>query len=509
MGHWTPAQPSLESVVQPDVAAVPGADDRVWDAVPWLEPFRDVPVEGRWPRYMTGPHPRAVGSYGADALVWLADVAGLPLRWWQALVLTRQLEHDDSGRLVWLNMLVSTSRQSGKSTFLRSSSTWRLHQAVLFGEPQTILHTGKDLPICKEVQGPAMRWAKERKYPHRESNGQEEIVEPVSGSRWLIRSKDGIYGYGGSLVLVDETWGVAPDVIDDGLEPTMLERRSPQLVLASTAHRKATVTFPTRRHTALDQLCDPTQNLLVEWSAPRDSDIDDPAGWRASSPHWSAGRERLLHAKLELIHAGEYMDPDEDDPVESFLAQYLNVWPIRVGPNSGDRLLPEGLWAQARLSLLTDGPVFVAVEDNYGSGAAVAAVGRLEGEDLFEVDGWTCDSWDQALDGALALLEARPQGSRLIVGNAVSPRTAQLRGVGKAGSTETRLGLALLRDMVRAGRVVHDETPDLDAQIDGARVRDVPGGGLALMSSRRSDCLRAAVWALREAHQRTRVPSIR
>jgi hypothetical protein len=505
-GHWTPAQPNEPD--EAELADSPGPEDPTWDRAPWLEPYRQVPDVARWPRYMTGPHPAAVGSYGPEAVEWLADHGEIRLRWWQSLLLCRQLEHDADGVLVWLDLLASTSRQSGKSTFLRSTSTWRLHQAPRFREAQTILHTGKDLPVCKEVQLPAMAWAIERDYPVRQQNGNEQITEPVSGSRWIIRGKGSVYGYPGSLVLVDEAWGVAPEVVDDGLEPTMAERFAPQLVLASTAHRRATILYPTRRHAALAELADPVSTLIVEWSAPRGVDIDDPAGWRAASPHWSAGRQRLLEARLRRVHQGQTLDPDEDDPVESFLGQYLNVWPVRTGPRSGERLLVEGAWERAQMQVQTIGPVWVAVEDNYGHGAAVAAVARLDGEDLFELDGWVCDTWETALDDALALLDARPAGSRLVLGQAVAARAPQLRNVEKAGSTDTRLGLALLRDLVRSGRVIHDRTPDLDTQLEGARVRDVPGGGLALISSRRSDVLRAAVWALREAQARSTPPRI-
>ena len=98
------------------------------------------------------PAPRRRRLYGAEALEWLEREAGIDLRWFQRLTLTRQLEHDADGLLVWLIVLLTTSRQVGKSVLLRGGATWRLHQADLFGEEQTIMHTGKDLPVCKEVQ---------------------------------------------------------------------------------------------------------------------------------------------------------------------------------------------------------------------------------------------------------------------------------------------------------------------------------------------------------------------
>lgn len=507
MGHNTTPQPP--ALVDDDYqwAPSPGPSSAVWDACPWLEPLRDVPDGARWPRFMTGPHPAAVGSFGPDAVEWLRTVAGLGLRWWQRLVLLRALEHDAAGVLVWLDALLSTSRQSGKSTWLRAASTWRLHQAERFGEPQTILHTGKDLPVCKEVQLPAQAWALARDYPVRQQNGNEQITEPLTGSRWIIRGKGSVYGYPSSLVLVDEAWGVAPDVVEDGLEPTMAERFSPQLVMASTAHRRASVLYPTRRVAALDELAAPQSTLLVEWSVPRDVEIADRDAWRAASPHWSAGRERLLEARLRRVESGQSLDPDEDDPYESFLAQYLNVWPVRAGPRSGERLLPDKAWDALQATLETPGPVWVAVEDNYGEGAAVAVVAALEG-DRYELDGWTVDSWDAAKADVARIAESRPI-SRLLVGAAVWQRVGEIRPrPARAGATETRVGLALLRELVHAGRLAHDVTPDLDEQIAGARVRPVPGGGLTLISTRRSDVLRAAVWALREAQYRAPRPAI-
>jgi hypothetical protein len=255
---WHRQSPPVEerfAVGEPDDS--PGPDDPVWDRAPWLERLRVVPADATWPRYMTFPHSAAVGSYGAEAVEWLRANADIRCRWWQELALTRQLEHDRDGVLVWLTALETTARQVGKSTLLRGGATWRLHRSELFGEEQTIMHTGKDLAVCKEVQRPARTWAKVRGYQVFEGNGAVQISEPLSGSRWLVRAKDGVYGYAVSHGLVDEAWGVAPGIVEDGLEPTMAERSSAQLVLASTAHSKATTLFPTHRIAALDQLEEP------------------------------------------------------------------------------------------------------------------------------------------------------------------------------------------------------------------------------------------------------------
>ena len=60
-----------------------------------------------------------------------------------------------------------------------------------------MLHTGKDLAVCKEVQRPARLWAKAQPdvYKVREVNGQEEIELLADGSRWMLRAKEAVYGY--------------------------------------------------------------------------------------------------------------------------------------------------------------------------------------------------------------------------------------------------------------------------------------------------------------------------
>ena len=495
------AQPAAVPVTEPADSPEPGGI--VWDGAPWLAELRDVPTSATWPRYMTAPHPAAVGSYGAGALEFLEAEAGIELRWWQRLALVRQLEHDADGLLVWITVLLTTSRQVGKSVLLRGGATWRLHQADLFGEEQTIMHTGKDLPVCKEVQRLARQWAKGRGYPVREQNGNEQITEPRSGSRWMVRGKGSVYGYAVSNGLVDEAWGVAPGVVEDGIEPTLAERRSPQLVLASTAHRSTTILFPTNRAAALEQLDEPASTLLIEWSAPRDAEIDDPAAWRRASPHWSPGRERLLRERAARVRAGESLDPDEADPVESFRSQFLNIWPVRTTSNVGTALLDVERWRTLEGAAGAPVRVWVAVADNLGRGAGVVAVADV-GDGRYEVDGWTCDDREAALEAARRTIEVLDVPGRL----SVEPALVTVAPLADAAvPADLRFGLPLLRELVETGRLVHDATPDLDTQLGECRVRAVQGG-LALATLARSDLVRAAALAVRAAVVHAPVPAI-
>jgi hypothetical protein len=453
---------------------------------------------------MTLPHPAAVGSYGAEAIAWSEKRLGKPLRWWQRLVFLRTLEYGDLG-LVFPFALWSLSRQLGKSWALRELMLWRIHQSDRFGEPQLVLHTAKDLPVAKEVQRSARAWAhrlKDDGYSVREQNGQEEIESP-DGGRWMIRGRGSIYGYSASMAVVDEAWGVSPEVVEDGLEPTMAERVSSQIVLVSTAHRFATGLMQSRRATAIEQLEDPRDTLLLEWSAPAGADIDDRTAWRMASPHWSDRRERLVEAQHRRAVAGApSVDPDEPDPLASFRSQWLNIWPPRIVATDGrgEPLLPEGSWpALTEYGLVPPGELVLGLEDWFGQGAAAAAAGRLPDGRLFAW-GSLHPRRSDACSWISGLVDAHP-GSRLVIGASLEhdPDAAgipvEMREL--AGQAQTRTALPLLRELVAARRLAHDGGAELAGQVEGCRVVESRAGGLQVAPGpQRTDLLRAAAWAL-------------
>ena len=247
-GRWVPPAPP-----EPERAGLEPGDAR-W-RVPWLEGLLVVPSDATWPRLMSVPHPRAVGSLGVEFAGWAEERnGGKPLRWWQQLVATRLLEVDELGELCWEALVMSTARQVGKSWLLRELCLWRLHQGERFGEQQLVWHTGKEVRVCREVQLPARAWAKRQPelYKVREVNGNESIEYRQDGSRWLIGAKEAAYGYSVSCAAVDEAWKVAPNSVEEAVAPTMVERAQPQLWLVSTAHRLASPLMLNRRLEALE-----------------------------------------------------------------------------------------------------------------------------------------------------------------------------------------------------------------------------------------------------------------
>ena len=480
--------------------------DRAWDSSRWLDSFREIPDGASWPRFMTAPHPAAVGSYGAEFIQWAERRGGRNLRWWQRLASTRMLEHDESGWLVWLWVLLTTARQVGKSTGFGLLSLWRTEQAERFGEQQLVLLTSKDLPAARELHAWGRSWARAHRgegFRVREANGQEEVIAP-DGSRWAVRGSGSVYSYAANVAAVDECWAVEPAVVDDGIEPTTVEKASPQVQLASTAHRKTTPLFPLRRRQALAELGEPAQTLLLEWSAPRSGDIGDPAMWRLASPYWSPQRQRLLAAKYAAAIIGASDDPLEADAVESFRSQWLNQWPVLAASRAKDEpLLGEGAWAAlGELSApVPDGPLTLAVEDYFGLGSAAAAA-SLGADGRVFCWGRLFASRADAF-GWSAQLAAGHGGSRLLVGASLdgdeAARDLPVVSTEPAGQAQTRVALPLLRQLVTDGRLCHDDGGELTGQVRACRVAKSADGLVVTSRSGRSDLLRAVAWAVEGA----------
>ena len=287
----------------------------------------EAPPSASPPRLMTGRHPRAVGTYGPALEAWALERPELhpwrleAFRWWQRLALSRALEHDGDGRLVWRTVVLSGPRQVGKSWLERSVIGWRQHSARVFGRPQDCLHVAHKLQAAQEVWRPAAKWAAHTygRGAVRWANGEQQIELP-DGSRWLIQAAtDGAgVAFTLSMALVDEAWAVAPHIVNSGIAPTLAEAEQPQLWLVSTANPASTDLVREYRAQAL-ALEPPTAEaslLLLEWSAPPDPDIDldDPDVWRAASPYWDDNRA--------LVVAEQRRQVTETD----FRSQWLNQW---------------------------------------------------------------------------------------------------------------------------------------------------------------------------------------
>jgi hypothetical protein len=443
----------------------------------------------------------AVGSYGKDACAWIESSQRITLRWWQRLAITRQLEHRADGTLVHREVVESAPRRAGKSVRLRGLTLWRMeHGPALFGEVQTIVHTGSDIAICREIQRAAWRWAEAVGWTVARANGKE-MVESIDGDRWLVRSQDAVYGYDVCFGIVDEGWNVKPDTVSDGLEPATLERSSPQLHLTSTAHRRATSLMKSRLSTALT-IDDPSVLLMV-WAAPAGSDPADPAVWRAASPYWSEDRRRMIASKYEKALAGE-VDPQADDldPMAGFTAQYLNIWQLRTATKvRGEQVVATEVWSELTALQPFAVPDAAAVESWFADGCSLALAWR-------DGDGVVVTASDHAsiAEAAEALRESGFTG-QVAVGKSLVGDPA-LKGV-RLKPMQTRTGQAAetLQRLVGDKALSHDGSEHLAGQVTELRV--LPGAdGPRMVSTGRADAVKAAVWAAERARSRTGKPRI-
>ena len=466
--------------------------------IPWLAPYLTPPPEGTWPRFMSAVHPEATGSYGPAFIAWCAE-RGQPFRWWQQLTACRVLEHRADGSLVWGEWLLTLARQGGKSVLLRWLALWRLHRAGLIGEPQLVLHVANTLTNAASVARPALAWARINGARVWESNARTGC-RISDGSEWLVVAPKNAYGQSAGLVLVDEAWQILPQVIENGVEPTQVERMQPQLALLSTADPEATALFVDRR---LDALAG-SAALILEWSAPPWLDPGDPVGWRMASPHWSAQREALVAEKYGRAARGRSSRGlTELDPMASFRCQWLNQWPDRAAADlaRGDEVLVDpGTWAdlQARGTEIV-GPITFAMDDWAGLSTAVVAAGRTA-TDTIVVEAYELAdrglAWDWVLGNA-----ARHPDSCLVVGRNVS-HDRQVEGAGipvdvaDTGGSGTKAALAMLRQVVNRRGLTWEGADALQQQVDACRVATDRSGGLRIVSQARCHLVRAAAMAV-------------
>jgi hypothetical protein len=428
------------------------------------------------------------------------------------------LEHDINGALCWREWLLTLSRQGGKSWLMSELAMWRITRAELFAdsEPQFVMHLADRLQTGDEIQRNARGWAKGHKeegWSSIESAGQKTVIAP-DGSRWRVFSKESPYGFSAGLVLVDEVWDIKADLIEGGVEPTQMERRWPQLGLLSSAHPRATSLFIDRRATALAG----GSILLLEWSAPSYLALDDRAGWRMASPHWSDQRQATIERALQRALAQRSSGLTELDPVATFRAQYLNQWPVKATNDvalPGEPLFPPGVWSQLAGPVEAVGPVAFAVEDYAGVAVAVAVAGRAA-DDRITLEAYEHHGDRRAVYEWITAHAALHPGSQLLVGAAlaadvpvvelghqllVQPMTMQ----------DTRAALSLLRQLANRRALVHEPSAELDGQVEACRVSgEGASSGLRVASTAaRWDVVRAAAWAVGAVERERRyAPSV-
>lgn len=457
---------------------------------PWLSPIEAMPDDAAAPLAISARHPDAVGTYGAQAEEWMREKLGYVLRWWQRLALYRLLEHDESGRLVWRQVILSAPRRAGKSVLLVGLALWRMAHAELIGEVQTVMFVSKDLPTGREIIMKGKPHAARQGWTMRESNGTEQIAAH-DGSRWLLRSPDSCYGYDVGAGMVDESWGVKPTAISEGLEPAQLDRLWRQLLLVSTAHPRASSLMRRRLLAGLRELEAPKRRLVLLWSARPSDDPADPQVWRAASPYWSEDRAELIEDKYAEALAGE-VDPEFDDlaPMESFTSQYLNVWRLRESAAPGDVVVDDDVWHGLTVPVPRPPADAVALESWFGDTVAIAQAWRTD-------DFTTTVHVHVVPDLEAAITWCASAGVRRVTAGyslASDERWKEARVTVTAEKMTALEGVRGLQRMLTENGLRHTGGDELNDQVLELRTKQSPNG-VRLAAANRADAIKAVVWA--------------
>jgi len=454
----------------------------------WLAPYLDLPEDASPPLAMTAVHPDAVGSYGPGAIEWIRQRRKITLRWWQQLAMVRQLEHDADGRLCWRNVVESAPRRAGKSERLRSLALWRLEFGVDLFEPgQVVMHFGRDLGVVREVQERAWPWCENQGWTVTRGNGKEVVAHP-NGARWL--AKTAAYTFDVALGLADECWDVEPGRISEDLEPATMERVSPQVVLTSTSHRRATSLM--KRRIAAAMAADDGRTLLLLWGVPPGADMFAEETWRAASPHWTEDRREMIAAKL--LEAREATpELDDPDPVGSWAHQYLNRWDLVVRrQEKGEPVVTAEAWAALTADVSGETPAAAAIESWFDKGVSLVLAWRTS-------DGVIVSASDHPdVHAAAAALRASGFRGKTTVGASLVEHPALRRRSMRSGEGQVLAAAQDLSRLLAEGVVRHDGGQHLTGQVTA--LRTLPGvNGPRMTSTGRADAAKAAVWALQAA----------
>jgi hypothetical protein len=274
------------------------------------------------PLYATPRDPSRKTLGGAVARV--AKALGTPLMPWQRRVVDVAMEVDPAtGRLAYSEVIVTTPRQSGKTSaelavMVHRCRTWP-RSRVLYSA-QSRIHAHKkweDEHVATLLASPYSG-----EFGVRYQRGDEAI-------RWGNGSLHGITAPGEKsghsevldLAVVDEAWAHEDARLEQGLSPTMVTRPQPQLWVVSTAgtYRSAYLRGKVERGRARVATGRQRDVAYFEWSALPGSDPADPRTWWGCMP--ALGRT-ITQARI----AAEYERLDLPD----FCRAYLNWFPSEI-----------------------------------------------------------------------------------------------------------------------------------------------------------------------------------
>ena len=259
---------------------------------------------------------------------WAKTHMGLELMSWQLHALTGQLAFDGLGELQFRESLVSVARQNGKTQggIVPLIGWWLTDFAELRGAAQSVLSTANRLDLAESIFTFLAPILVER-FGAKAMNalGRKSIVLP-NKSRWEVRAATAsLHGGSHDLIVVDELWNIAPQVLDEALRPSQIARKSPLLSSWSTAGDESSICMQQHREQAIVEIDrkETSKLYFAEWSI--GGNPQDERNWVQANPALGTT------ITLDALRAVSKKD--------SFLRAHLNLWVSARGS-----WLEAGLW---------------------------------------------------------------------------------------------------------------------------------------------------------------------
>jgi phage terminase large subunit-like protein len=286
----------------------------------------------------TSATPRTDRATYAGDVAETARMLGTPFMGWQSLAADRAMEHED-GRLVYREVDLSIDRQAGKSTLILSVAVRRMLSA-----PNRWLTYTSASRLAARRKLLRVWWPLIRQSPLRDmfsvSKGTgSESLECSNGSVLLLLSGDEASGHGDSIdtAFLDEAWSLT-EASEQAVRPAMAARPNGQLWVVSTAGTRKSTYWRSKvdaGRTAAE-LGVTEGSCFIEWAAPPDIDVTDPATWPTFMPALdrTISRETVI-ADLASMKLSEWR------------RAYANQWPDET--DEGWQVIPRDVWQAAQL----------------------------------------------------------------------------------------------------------------------------------------------------------------
>lgn len=400
----------------------------------------------------------------------MAATVGLHLDPWQQFVLHGALGERAVGKgkpPKWsaFEVGVVTPRQNGKNGILEARE---LAGLFLFGE-RLILHSAHEFKTAQEAFRRVLFLVennddlRKRVARIRTSHGEEGIeLRDGARLRFIARSTGSGRGFSADCVILDESYALSAEAMG-ALLPTLSALPNPQVWYTSSAGKR-----------------DSTQLMMIrdrgraggdpglayfEWSAPLESQADDPEAWAAANP--------ALGIRIEA----EFIEREFNAlPISEFRRERLGIWDDESA--GADWVIPLEAWqACADPGSEIEDPVVFAPDVSIDrSWASISAAGvredGLAGVEVIDYrrgTSWVVPRLAELVErhGALAIGvdPGGPCGSLI-------PELEQL-GVPLVtmSARDIAQGCGAFYDAVVEQRVRHRDQPELNAAVGAARKR--------------------------------------